>query len=211
MGRVGARISPRIRFSGVNTYVRQGAGGTILATSACDQAPQVHRVELSVSPGLRGREKEGPRSPVCILPVYEQSQAKGRGHRWHRSEDKNNPRDRLGSRLSRSRGRVHQCYANRPELSNGQLTSKHLAAAAFPGKRPPLTARAESARVVGECSHAAIPNSFSLATKYSCGRSPFTRLQWAQSSCRFSMLSWPPARCGMTWSTLPPPFTVGGV
>ena len=144
-------------------------------------------MELSVSPGLRVGEKEGPRSPVCILPVYEQSQAKGRGHLWHRSEDKNNPRDRLGSRLSRSRGRVRQCYANRPELSNGQLTSKHLAAAAFPGKRPPLTARAESARAVGEYSHAAIPNSFSLATKYSCGRSPLTRLQWAHSSCRFSM------------------------
>ena len=37
--------------------------------------------------------------------------------------------------------------------------------------------------------HDAIPSSRSLATRYSCGRSPLTRLQWAHSNCRFSMLS----------------------
>ena len=47
---------------------------------------------------------------------------------------------------------------------------------------------------------AAIPNSRNLATKYSCGRSPLSRLQWAHSSCRSSMLSWPPPR-GTLWST----------
>ena len=137
--RVGARIPPRIRFSGVNTHVRQGAGSAVRAASACDQVPQVHGSELSVSPGLRVREKEGPRSPVCILPVYEQSQAKGRGHRWHRSEDKNNPRDRLGSRLSRSRGRVNQGYADRPELSNKQLPWKQTAQDGYCVPRGTLT------------------------------------------------------------------------
>lgn len=35
--------------------------------------------------------------------------------------------------------------------------------------------------------HAAMPISRNRATRYSCGRSPLTRLQWAQRSCRFSM------------------------
>ena len=110
VSRVGARISPCIRFSGVNAYVRQGTGNTARSASARDQVPQVHGAELSVSAGLMVGEKEGPRSPVCILPVYEQSQAKRRGHRWHRSKGKNNPRDRLGSRLSGSRGRLSLYY-----------------------------------------------------------------------------------------------------
>ena len=63
-------------------------------------------MELSVSAGLRIGEKEGPRSPVRILPVYEQGQAEGRGHERHRSEGKNNPRDQLSSKLSGSRGGV---------------------------------------------------------------------------------------------------------
>ena len=45
--------------------------------------------------------------------------------------------------------------------------------------------------------HAAIPNSRNLAMRYSCGRSPLTRLQCPHSSCRLSMLSWPPPPIGM--------------
>ena len=37
--------------------------------------------------------------------------------------------------------------------------------------------------------HAAIPISLSRATRYSCGRSPFVRLQCPHSSCRLSMWS----------------------
>jgi len=35
--------------------------------------------------------------------------------------------------------------------------------------------------------YAAMPISRRRATRYSWGRSPLTRLQWAQRSCRFSM------------------------
>ena len=50
-----------------------------------------------------------------------------------------------------------------------------------------------------EPNHAAIPHS-PLATKYSCGRSPVTQLQWALSICRFSVLSRLPGR----WGTIYP-------
>ena len=48
--------------------------------------------------------------------------------------------------------------------------------------------------------YAAIPNSRSLASRYSCERPPLTLLRWSHSSCRFSMWPIPPRLSGMIWS-----------
>ncbi len=68
MGRVGARVPPRVGFSGVNAHIRQRAGGTVRAASVCYQAPQVYGVELSVSSGLGTGKKRAcaRRSAFCL-------------------------------------------------------------------------------------------------------------------------------------------------
>ena len=98
VGCVGARVPPRVGFSRVDAHIGQRAGGTVRGRLGL----------LSGAPSLRdgtvrlGRtgigEKEGPRSPIRILPVNEQGQPVGRGHGQYRIGSKNNPRDRLGSK-----------------------------------------------------------------------------------------------------------------
>ena len=81
-----------------NGHIGQRAENTVRAASARNQVPQVYGAELSVSGGLSVGEKEGPRSPIRILPVNEQGQPWGRGHGQYRTGSKNNPRDRPGSK-----------------------------------------------------------------------------------------------------------------